>query len=284
MADEQKYLYAVNWSSSRPQVDLEVQGVFFSSAGRSASVDALLPVSHWIRTGWNEMQLYAWPAPFDPEYELRLSLQYWLPDENPNKDARTAFTVVIYPGSRDPNPKVIPGEEGAPMLAKAEDVHWISRDNGEFFELNIRFQNIQEMPLWCWEQGDVLMNDTATRDSLAAEYRRLHGIFKAGSNDVLMEEYATMIGELAQASGQPEGYVRHRTGFQVFFDNPDLFELDPFPSSALKLNLGASDRVAWLTTKGVNVPVRFRHLEEEGVSSKVYLYFIHRDGRWEICR
>ena len=104
MAEEQKYLYAVNWSSSRPKLDLEVQGVFLSSAGRTAAADASLAISHWVRKGWNEMQLYAWPGPFEADYELRLALNYWLPEQNPNKDAEAAFTVVLYPGSTDPTP------------------------------------------------------------------------------------------------------------------------------------------------------------------------------------
>lgn len=283
-ADDNRYLYAVNWSSSRPKLDLEVQRVFLSSVGRSGTVDALLPISHWVKAGWNEMQVYAWPVPFVPDYELRFAMKYWPPDQNPDTAAETAFTVVVQPGSADPRPRVIPGPDDAPMRIRVEDVTWTSRDNGGFFELNVRFENLQPTPQWCWEQGDVLVDDAATRDSLAAEYRRLHGLFATGANDALMDSYATMIADLAQASGQPEGFVRQRTGFQVFFDNPDLFALDPFPSQPLRLNLGANNRVAWLTTRGVNVPIRFRHVEEEGVSTKVYPYFIQRGGKWEICR
>ena len=93
-----------------------------------------------------------------------------------------------------------------------------------------------------------------------------------------------MIQELAQASGEPEEYVRHRASFNMLFDNPDVFQLHAFPEDPMTLNLGGDNRVAWLTTRGVSVPITFDHVQEQGRGSSVRLYFIRRDGQWEICR
>ncbi|MBT2800890.1 hypothetical protein J7J49_06080, partial [Halomonas sp. ISL-56] len=62
------------------------------------------------------------------------------------------------------------------------------------------------------------------------------------------------------------------------------YQLDDFPEEPMTLNLGADNRVAWLTTKGVSEPIRFNNVLQEGRLSYVSLYFIRRDGQWEICR
>ncbi|MGO2240623.1 MAG: hypothetical protein ACTH5D_02575 [Halomonas sp.] len=42
-----------------------------------------------------------------------------------------------------------------------------------------------QMPTWCWEEGDVLRDSDAARDSLTHEYRRLHALFAAGDSEAL---------------------------------------------------------------------------------------------------
>src|SRR5690554_3506220 len=186
------------------------------------------------------------------------------------------------PGLEHPVPEVAFIDENAPLRALANEIRWI--DHESYFTLDVPFINRQPMPTWCWEQGDVLQDNAATRDSLTHEYRRLYELFEARDNDAIMEASSTMIQELAQASGEPEEYVRHRASFNMFFDNPDVFQLHAFPEDPMILNLGADNRVAWLNTRGENVPIRFNHIQEDDVSSRVRLYFIHRNGQWEICR
>ncbi|UZH10020.1 hypothetical protein OM794_22305 [Halomonas sp. BDJS001] len=244
----------------------------------------MLPASQYIRNGRNEIQFYAWPVPsdqpFDEQHELRLSMEYWKPGQNPNTEAKTAFEVVIQPGLEDFKPEVVNVDDQAPLSVVASAIRW----DDDYFRLEVPFNNRQPMPTWCWEEGDVLRDSNATRDSLTREYRRLYTLFEAQDNDALMNASKTMIEELAQASGEPEAYVRQRASFTMFFDNPNLFQLDPFPEEPLTLNLGAGNRVAWLTTEGVNVPIAFGHAGQEYQASFVRLYFIQRDGQWEICR
>ncbi len=89
---------------------------------------------------------------------------------------------------------------------------------------------------------------------------------------------------MALASGTPEEYVRHRFSYDLYFDNPDVFQLDDFPEEPMTLNLGADNRVAGLTTQGVNVPIVFSHVGEGDAATFIRPYFIKRNGQWEICR
>jgi len=282
MAQEPEYHFGVRWSVNGLATGIHMQDIMLNFSGVPSHEDTMLPVTQYVRNGRNFIQFYAWPVPFREEDEIRLSMEYWEPGQNPNTETRTAFEVVMRPGLENTAPEVVEVDSNAPLHVAANDIRWI--DNGGHFQLDVPFENLQPMPTWCWEEGDVLRDSDATRDSLAREYRRLHALFEAQNNDALMDASKTMIEELALASGESEAYVRQRASFTMFFDNPGLFQLRGFPEEPMTLNLAADNRVAWLTTKGVNVPIRFMHVQEDDVSSKVRLYFIRRDGQWEICR
>ena len=282
MAQDTDYHFGVRWALNGMSSGVEIHNVLLNFSGRPRHLDTMLPVSHYIRTGRNSVQLSAWPVPFEEDHELLLSLVYWEPGDNPNTAAKTAFEVSMRPGLDNSVPEVVFTDENAPLRVLDNEIRWI--DHESYFTLDVPFNNRQSMPTWCWEQGDILKDSSATRDSLAQEYHRLHALFAAKDNDALLDASSTMIQELAQASGEPEAYVRQRASFNMFFNSPDVFQLNAFPENPMTLNLGADNRVAWLTTQGVNVPIRFNHIQEEDISSKVRLYFIHRDGQWEICR
>jgi len=277
-----EYQFGVRWALNGLSSGVEVHDILLSFSGGPRHVDSMLPLSHYIRTGRNSVQLSAWPVPFEENHELLLSLMYWEPGDNPNTEANTAFEVIMRPGLDNPAPELTFTDENAPLRALANEIRWI--DHESYFTLDVPFINRQSMPTWCWEQGDVLQDNAATRNSLTHEYRRLYELFEARDNDALMDASSTMIKELAQASGEPEAYVRHRASFNMLFDNPDVFQLHAFPEDPMILNLGADNRVAWLTTRGVSVPITFDHVQEQGRGSSVRLYFIRRDGQWEICR
>ena len=277
-----EYQFGVRWALNGLSSGVEVHDILLSFSGSPRHMDSMLPLSHYIRTGRNSVQLSAWPVPFEENHELLLSLVYWEPGDNPNTEANTAFEVVMRPGLNNPAPELTFIDENAPLRALADEVRWI--DHESYFTLDVPFINRQPMPTWCWEQGDVLQDNAATRNSLTHEYRRLYELFEARDNNALMEASSTMIQELARASGEPEEYVRHRASFNMFFENPDVFRLDDFPEDPMTLNLGADNRVAWLTREGVAVPIRFEHVGNEERISNVRLYFIHRNGQWEICR
>ncbi|WP_226249178.1 hypothetical protein [Halomonas sp. SBBP1] len=284
MAQDMEYQFGVRWSVNGLASSIDMQDIMLNFSGVPGHQNTMLPASQYIRNGRNEIQFYAWPVPsdqpFDEQHELRLSMEYWKPGQNPNTEAKTAFEVVIQPGLEDFKPEVVNVDDQAPLSVVASAIRW----DDDYFRLEVPFNNRQPMPTWCWEEGDVLRDSNATRDSLTREYRRLYTLFEAQDNDALMNASKTMIEELAQASGEPEAYVRQRASFTMFFDNPNLFQLDPFPEEPLTLNLGAGNRVAWLTTEGVNVPIAFGHAGQEYQASFVRLYFIQRDGQWEICR
>lgn len=284
MAQETEYQFGVRWSVNGLASSVDMQDIMLSFSGVPGHQNTMLPASQYIRNGRNEIQFYAWPVPsdkpFDEQHELRLSMEYWEPGQNPNTEAKTAFEVVIQPGLEGFKPEVTNVDDQAPLRVVASAIHW----DEDYSRLEVPFNNRQPMPTWCWEEGDVLRDSDATRDSLAREYRRLYTLFEEQDNDALMDASKTMIEELALASGESEAYVRQRASFTMFFDNPNLFQLDPFPEEPMTLNLGADNRVAWLTREGVAAPIRFGHAGSDEQVSNVRLYFIQRDGQWEICR
>lgn len=284
MAQETQYQFGVRWSVNGLASSVDMQEIMLNFSGVPGHQNTMLPASQYIRNGRNEIQFYAWPVPsdkpFEEQHELRLSMEYWEQGENPNTEAKAAFEVVIQPGLEGFKPEVVNVDDQAPLNVVASSIRW----DDDYFRLEVPFNNRQPMPTWCWEEGDVLRDSNATRDSLAREYRRLYTLFEAQDNNALMEASKTMIEELALASGESEAYVRQRAGFSMFFDNPNLFQLDPFPEEPMTLNLRADNRVAWLTREGVAAPIRFGHAGSDEQVSNVRLYFIQRDGQWEICR
>ena len=282
MTQASEYHFGVRWSVNGLPSSLRVHNIMLNFSGTPSHLDTRLPISQYIKNGKNTINLNTWPLEYETEHELRVSLLYWEPGQNPNTEASTAFEVVMMPGQDDAEPEVVFLDPGAPLQPRGSEIHFNRYE--EYDTLEVSFNNRQRMPTWCWEQGDVLRDSDATRDSLAREYRRLHTLFKAENNDALMNASKTMIEELALASGESEAYVRQRASFTMFFDNPELFQLDPFPEEPMTLNLAANNRVAWLTTEGVNVPIAFDHITQEHQASFVRLYFIRRDGQWEICR
>ncbi|CDG53098.1 exported hypothetical protein [Halomonas sp. A3H3] len=284
MAQEIEYQYGVRWSVNGLASSVDIQDIMLDFQGVPSEQNRMLPITQYVRNGRNALQFYAWPVPsaepFEEQHELRLSIEYWEPGENPNIDAKTAFEVVMMPSVEDAKPEVVSINSAAPVQPRESGISW----DQDYFKLTVPFNNRQPMPTWCWEEGDVLRDNEATRNSLAREYRRLHALFAAGDNEALLNAAATRTKELALASGTPEEYVRHRFSYDMFFDNPDVYQLNDFPEEPMTLNLAADNRVAWLTTEGVQVPIRFNHIQENDVSSRVRPYFIRRDGQWEICR
>ena len=282
VTQDEDYYFGVRWSVNGIPSALSIHSILLNFQGSPAHFDRRLPLSQYIKAGKNVLSFNTWQLNYDPSIELRLSLLYWKFGENPNTEAKTAFEVVMFPGNEHSDPEILLLDPAAPLQPRESEIHF---DIGEKFDtLQVSFNNRQSMPTWCWEQGDVLQDNAATRNSLTHEYRRLYELFEARDNDALMEASSTMIRELAQASGEPEAYVRHRASFTMFFDSPDVFRLDDFPENPLELNLAANNRVAWLTREGVAVPIRFEHVGNEERISNVRLYFIHRNGQWEICR
>lgn len=282
MAQDQGYQFGVRWSVNGLESSIDVQDIMLNFTGTPSHLDTRLPISQYIKNGKNKITLYTWPFEYESDSELRVSLLYWEPGKNPNAEASTAFEVVMMPGQEDAEPEIVFLDPGAPLQPLQNDISFNRYEDNDILEIN--FNNRQPMPTWCWEEGDVLSDKDSTRDSLAHEYRRLYTLFEAQDNDALMNASSTMIEELALASGESEAYVRQRASFSMFFDNPNLFQLDPFPEEPMVLNLAADNRVAWLTREGVAAPIRFGHAANEEEVSNVRLYFIQRDGQWEICR
>lgn len=282
MAQDQEYQFGVRWSVNGLESSIDVQDIMLNFTGTPSHLDTRLPISQYIKNGKNKITLYTWPFEYESDSELRISLLYWEPGENPNAEASTAFEVVMMPGQEDAEPEIVFLDPMAPLQPLQNDISFNRYEDNDILEIN--FNNRQPMPKWCWEEGDVLSDKDSTRDSLAHEYRRLYSLFEAQDNDALMNASSTMIEELALASGESEAYVRQRASFNMFFDNPNLFQLDPFPEEPMVLNLAADNRVAWLTREGVAAPIRFGHAASEEEVSNVRLYFILRDGQWEICR
>ena len=284
MAQETEYQFGVRWSVNGLASSIDIQDVMLDFKGVPSEQNTMLPITQYVRNGRNALQFYAWPVPsaepFEDQHELRLSVEYWKPNENPNIDAKTAFEVVMMPGVEDAKPEIVSIDQAAPVQPRESDISW----DQDYFKLTVPFNNRQPMPTWCWEEGDVLRDNDATRDSLTREYRRLHALFAAGDNEALLDAASNRTKELALASSTPEAYVRDRFSYTMYFDSPDLYQLNAFPDEPMTLNLGADNRVAWLTTEGVQVPIRFNHVQEDDVSSRVRPYFIRRDGQWEICR
>src|SRR5690554_6686557 len=282
MGQEVEYQFGVRWSVNGMPSSLHAHNILLNFEGDWSHFDRRLPISQYIKNGKNVVDLYTWPLDYETDSEIRALLLYWEPGENPNTEAKTAFEVVMFPGKEHADPEVVSHDPAAPLQPRESEIRF--RRYEEFDTLQVSFNNRQPMPTWCWEQGDMLQDNAATRDSLTQAYRRLHALFEAKYNDAIMEASSTMIQELAQASGEPEEYVRHRASFNMLFDNPDVFQLHACPEDPMTLNLGGDNRVAWLTTRGVSVPITFDHVQEQGRGSSVRLYFIRRDGQWEICR
>ncbi|WP_141322065.1 hypothetical protein, partial [Halomonas halmophila] len=273
MSQKIEYHFGVRWKVDGLASSLDIQNIMLDFKGVPGAHNTMLPVTQYIRNGRNAIQFYAWPVPsddpFKPEQELRLSLEYWRSGQNPNTESNTAFEVVMKPGQDDARPRIVAREPSAPLQPISSEIRW----NEDYFRLTVPFTNRQPMPTWCWEEGDVLRDNEATRDSLTREYRRLHKLFAAGNNDALLAAASTRTQELATATDTPEAYVRHRFSYNMYFDNPGLYQLENFPENPMTLNLAADNRVAWLTTKGVSEPIRFNKVLEEGRSSYVSLYF-----------
>lgn len=282
MAQEIEYQFGVRWSVNGLATGTHMQDILLDFKGVPSAQNTMLPVTQYVRNGRNAIQFYAWPVPFAEEHEIRLSMEYWQSGENPNIDARTAFEVVMMPGVEDAKPEVVSRDPAAPVQPRESEIRWV--DHVGHFRLHVPFNNRQPMPTWCWEKGDILRDNETTRDSLTHAYRRLHRLFAAGDNDALLAAASTRTKELAEATGTPEDYVRHRFSYNMYFDNPDLYQLDDFPEEPMTLNLAADNRVAWLTTEGVNVPIVFSHFGQGDAATFIRPYFIRRDGQWEICR
>ncbi|MDN3524950.1 hypothetical protein QWY79_06660 [Halomonas sabkhae] len=282
MAQSEDYQFGVRWSVNGLPSSLSVHGIMLDFTGTPSSFDRRQSVTEYIRNGKNTINLDTFPYEYDAAHKVRVSLLYWEPGKNPNTEARTAFEVVMRPGEEGAKPEVVSRDVGAPLQPRKSEIRFVRKE--DFDTLHISLNNRQPMPTWCWEEGDVLRDNDATRDSLTREYRRLHKLFAAGNNDALLAAASTRTQELATATDTPEAYVRHRFSYNMFFDNPDIYQLNSFPEEPLTLNLAADNRVAWLTTEGVQVPIRFNHVQEEGVSSKIRPYFIRRNGQWVICR
>ena len=282
MAQETEYQFGVRWSVNGLASSIDVQDIMLDFSGTPSHRDTRLPISQYIKNGKNTVKLYTWPLEYEPDHELRVSLLYWESGDNPNTDAKTAFEVVMMPGRDDAKPEVMAIEPEAPLQPRRNGIRFNRNEDNDTLE--VAFNNRQQMPTWCWEEGDVLQDNDATRDSLAREYRRLHALFATGDNEALLNAAATRTKELALASGTPEEYVRHRFSYDMYFDNPDIYQLDDFPEEPMTLNLGADNRVAWLTTEGVNVPIVFSHVGQGDAATFIRPYFIRRDGQWEICR
>ncbi|MGP9664171.1 hypothetical protein ACT3TY_06020 [Halomonas sp. AOP22-C1-8] len=284
MAQEVDYQFGVRWSVNGLASSVDIQDIMLDFKGVPSEQNTMLPITEYVKTGSNALQFYAWPVPsaepFEEQHELRLAVEYWEPGDNPNIDAKTAFEVVMMPGVEDATPEIVSTNSYAPVQPRESDINW-DQDN---FRLTVPFNNRQPMPTWCWEEGDVLQDNDATRDSLTREYRRLHALFAAGDNEALLNAASTRTQELAIASNTPEEYVRHRFSYDMYFDNPDVYQLDDLPDHPMTLNLAAGNRVAWLTEEGVNQPLRFKNITQEGRSAFISIYFIRRDGHWEICR
>ncbi|MBT2800896.1 hypothetical protein J7J49_06110 [Halomonas sp. ISL-56] len=282
MAQETEYQFGVRWSVNGLASSIDIQDIMLNFSGTPSNLDTRLPASQYIKNGKNTVKLYTWPLEYEADHELRVSLLYWEPGQNPNTEASTAFEVVMMPGVEDAKPEIVSTDPDAPLQPLQNDIRFSRDEDNDTLEVN--FNNRQPMPTWCWEEGDVLNDNDATRDSLTREYRRLHALFAAGDNDALLAAASTRTKELALASGTPEAYVRDRFSYNMYFDNPDIYQLDSFPEEPMTLNLGADNRVAWLTTQGVSVPIVFSHVGTEHGASFVRSYFIRRDGQWEICR
>ncbi|MBT2800909.1 hypothetical protein J7J49_06180 [Halomonas sp. ISL-56] len=282
MAQETEYQFGIRWSVNGLESSLYIQGIMLDFTGVPSNFDRRQPISEYIKNGSNAIDLRTWRYEYDPEHEVRVSLLYWEPGQNPNTEASTAFEVVMMPGVEDAKPEIVSTDPAAPLQPRESEIRF--KSNEDFDTVHISFNNRQPTPTWCWEEGDVLRDNDATRNSLTREYRRLHALFAAGDNDALLAAASTRTQELALASGTPEEYVRHRFSYTMYFDNPDVYQLRDFPEEPLTLKLAADNRVAWLTTKGVNVPIAFSHVGTEHGTSFVRPYFIRRDGQWEICR
>ncbi|WP_249979221.1 hypothetical protein, partial [Vreelandella olivaria] len=206
MVQETEYQFGVRWSVNGMPSSLCIHNIMLNFTGTSSHLDTRLPISKHIKNGKNTINLNVWPLEYEPDSELRVSLLYRAPGENPNTGANVAFEVVMMPREDDVEPRVVFLDPGASLQPLQNNIQFSHFEDYDTLEVN--FMNRQIMPTWCWEEGDVLSDSNATRASVAREYRRLYALFEAKNNDALMNASSTMIAELALASGESEAYVR----------------------------------------------------------------------------
>src|SRR5690554_1856360 len=115
MAQNTDYHFGVRWTLNGMSSGVEVHDILLNFSGSPRHLDTMQPISHYIRTGHNSVQLSVWPVPFEENHELLLSLVYWEPGDNPNTEAKTAFEVVMHPGLENPVPEVTFVDERAPL-------------------------------------------------------------------------------------------------------------------------------------------------------------------------
>lgn len=279
-----EYLIGVRWEVDEMPYYVEWQGIRLTFNGIDSTVDLRLPVSQYVKKGRNVFSLTSWPLEYTENQKMALSMIYWRPGEDPNNEAKTAFRVLMYPGRKPLGKPIIeydPKSE-SPLRPLTDDIRF--RPGKEIDVLTIVFENTLQMPTWSWEQGDVLKNDKKTRDSLTEVYRKMHALLEQKNNDAIMDLSSVMIEESALAYDQPTAYVRHRAGHTMEFKHPELFKLAPFPTKPMTLNLGADNRVAWLTTKGLSTPLYFDHIQAEDRATFITNYFIRKNGKWILCR
>lgn len=254
-----------------------------SFSGQFAEINALEPAPQFISSGRNELSLASFPDKYTPDHYLSVSIEYWFEGENPNTDARRAFRVSYFPSRTDSGPFVEYGEgPGLPVRPLENAIEFRVTPNHD--TLVVPFETLIDIPQWCWERGEVLADTPEIRNDLAQEYYQLYSLFATQDKAALMRNASVMIDDLTQASGAPREYVQNSVSYQGFFERPEVFRLAPFPQMPLTLNLGAGNRIAWLTAEGVAEPIRFEHLQEEETSTWVSLYFSRIQGRWVLCR
>src|SRR5690625_7437630 len=79
-----EYQFGVRWALNGLSSGIEVHDILLSFSGSPRHVDSMLPLSHYIRTGRNYVQLSAWPVTCVEHHELLLSCMVWGPDDHPN--------------------------------------------------------------------------------------------------------------------------------------------------------------------------------------------------------
>ncbi|MBT2773900.1 hypothetical protein J7J47_16880, partial [Halomonas sp. ISL-60] len=124
MAQEIEYQFGVRWSVNGLASSIDVQDIMLNFSGTPSNLDTRLPITQYIKNGKNTVKLYTWPLEYEADHELRVSLLYWEPGQNPNTEASTAFEVVMMPGVEDAKPEIVSTDPDAPLQPLQNDIRF----------------------------------------------------------------------------------------------------------------------------------------------------------------
>ena len=288
----------------------EINGVDFKQplGGTDAVVSTIIPINQWLKPGTNTISLKLWPgdgweqayqAGQDCEATVKLQVKN---ARAPTSEYKTIEQFNFHSSLKDitPDKSHTKGTTEAGQLKSYNNlervdndgdikvgpmqIEKIDTDTGTGVKMTREVDLPLPFPKWTWFDGEEIPKNENTKEALFKEYKKIWDALNNNNADSLKDMFQQRDRELNKAFYKAPDGDSVIDSFKKELQNPHAHLGGPLKPEYVHIERKADNKLAALVANTDNDGCIFFNNNKTNISTTYDIWFMKKDGEWQVIR